>query len=147
MVHTKTMADVLRLEALALERAATLLEKSGLLQVEKLAILLQELLISESSLIFCGVGKSGIIAQKCAATFTSLGLPSFYLHPTEALHGDLGRVRASDAIVVLSKSGTTEEILKLIPFLTCKKERLVGLIGAASSPISDLCGIVFDCSI
>jgi arabinose-5-phosphate isomerase len=141
------MADVLRLEAHALEQAANCLEKSGFSDVGKLTILFQELLLSEASLIFCGVGKSGIIAQKCAATFTSLGLPSFYLHPTEALHGDLGRVRATDAIVFLSKSGTTEELLKLIPFLICKKDRRIGLIGAASSPIGDQCGIVFDCSV
>ncbi len=93
------MADVLRLEAKALEEAATLLDKSGSEQVNKLSALFQELLDTESALIFCGVGKSGIIAQKCASTFTSLGLPSFYLHPTEALHGDLGRLRKSDAIV------------------------------------------------
>lgn len=147
MAHTKTMADVLRLEAKALEVAATLLEKSGSTQVEKLALLFQELLNTESALIFCGVGKSGIIAQKCAATFTSLGLPSFYLHPTEALHGDLGRVRKTDAIVLLSKSGTTEEVLKLLPFLTTKKENRIGLIGAATSPIGEQCGIVLDCSV
>jgi arabinose-5-phosphate isomerase len=147
MAHTKTMADVLRLEAKALLASAVLLEKSESNEVEKLAQLFQELKDTESALIFCGVGKSGIIAQKCASTFTSLGLPSFYLHPTEALHGDLGRVRKSDAIVFLSKSGTTEEILKLLPFLETPKEKLVGLIGAARSPIGDHCGILFDCSV
>lgn len=141
------MADVLRLEAKALEKAATLLDKSGNEQVEKLSILLQQLFETQSALVFCGVGKSGIIAQKCASTFTSLGLPSFYLHPTEALHGDLGRLRKSDAIVFLSKSGTTEEILKLLPFLSTNKSHRIGLIGAANSPIGDQCGIVFDCSV
>lgn len=147
MAHTKTMADVLRLEAKALENAAALLETKGKEQVEKLAKLFNDLQNTESALIFCGVGKSGVIAQKCASTFTSLGLPSFYLHPTEALHGDLGRVRKSDAIVFLSKSGTTEEILKLLPFLTTKKENRIGLIGAATSPIGNECGIVLDCSV
>ena len=147
MAHTKTMADVLRLEAKALLASASLLEISGSVQVEKLVALFQELQSTESALLFCGVGKSGIIAQKCAATFTSLGLPSFYLHPTEALHGDLGRVRKSDAIVLISKSGTTEEVLKLIPYLATKKEKLIGLIGAPTSPIGEHCGIVFDCSV
>lgn len=147
MSNTKTMADVLRLEAKALEKAADLLDNSGAEQVKKLASLFQELLDSESALVFCGVGKSGIIAQKCASTFTSLGLPSFYLHPTEALHGDLGRLRKTDAIVFLSKSGTTEEILKLLPFLNTKKEHRIGLIGAAHSPIGEQCGIHFDCSV
>jgi arabinose-5-phosphate isomerase len=147
MAHTKTMADVLRLEAKALERAASLLESKGTAQVQKLADLFEQLKLTDSALIFCGVGKSGIIAQKCASTFTSLGLPSFYLHPTEALHGDLGRVRKSDAIVFLSKSGTTEEILKLLPFLITDKENRIGLIGAVISPIGDECGILFDCSV
>lgn len=147
MAHIKTMADVLRLEAKALEETASLLEKSGSNQVEKLVTLFSTLQNIGGALIFCGVGKSGIVAQKCAATFTSLGLPSFYLHPTEALHGDLGRVRESDAIVLLSKSGTTEEILKLLPFLTCKKENRIALIGAISSPIGEQCGIIFDCSV
>lgn len=145
MANSKTMADVLRLEAKALETAADLLDKSGAEQVQKLAVLFQELNDSESAIVFCGVGKSGIIAQKCASTFTSLGLPSFYLHPTEALHGDLGRLRKSDAIVFISKSGTTEEILKLLPFLVTKKGHRIGLIGASSSPIGEQCGIVFNC--
>ena len=147
MTHTKRMAEVLRLEARALELAATHLEKSAADQVMALAKLFEELLSNGSSLIFCGVGKSGIIAQKCASTFTSLGLPSFYLHPTEALHGDLGRVRQSDAIVFISKSGTTEEILKLLPFIKTDKNLRIGLIGATTSPIGTECGIVLDCSI
>ncbi len=147
MAHTQTMADVLRLEAKALERTASLLENAGSKEVDKLVGLLQELQATESALFFCGVGKSGIIAQKCASTFTSLGLPSFYLHPTEALHGDLGRLRKSDAIVFLSKSGTTEEILKLLPFIVTKKENRIGLIGATTSPIGAECGIFFDCSV
>lgn len=147
MSNTKTMTDVLRLEAKALETAASVLDQFGSEQVNKLVVLFEELRATESALVFCGVGKSGIIAQKCASTFTSLGLPSFYLHPTEALHGDLGRLRKSDAIVLLSKSGTTEEILKLLPFLTTPKSHRIGLIGAASSAIGEQCGIVFDCSV
>ena len=145
--NTKMMTDVLRLEAKALEHAADILDKTGEEQVRKLVSLFYDLSDTGSSLHFCGVGKSGMIAQKCASTFTSLGLPSFYLHPTEALHGDLGRLRKNDAIVFLSKSGTTEEILKLLPFISTKKSHLVGLIGAAHSLIGDQCGILFDCSV
>lgn len=141
------MADVLRLEARCLEKAASLLEKNVDESISKLVNLFQNLQTTDSALIFCGVGKSGIIAQKCASTFTSLGLPSFYLHPTEALHGDLGRIRKSDAIVFLSKSGTTEEILKLLPFLPIALENRIGLIGASTSPIGNACGIVLDCSV
>ena len=147
MTHTKTMAEVLRLEAKSLELAADRLERNASGQIDKLARLYQELQKTESALIFCGVGKSGIMAQKCASTFTSLGLPSFFLHPTEALHGDIGRLRPTDAIVFISKSGTTEEIIKLLPFLNIKKEHRIGLIGAEKSPIGSECEIVFDCSV
>ena len=147
MTHTKTMADVLRLEAQSLISAADKLEKNHTSDVEKLKSLFDQLRAVGSSLIFCGVGKSGIIAQKCASTFTSLGLPSFFLHPTEALHGDLGRVGENDAIVFLSKSGTAEEIIKLFPFLRVPRSRRIALVGNAQSPIAKECEIFFDCSV
>ena len=141
------MADVLKLEASSLLRAAEILEKSHSKDADKLTTLFEELIASNSAIIFCGVGKSGIIAQKCAATFTSLGLPSYFLHPTEALHGDLGRVGKNDAIVLLSKSGTTEEIVKLLPFLQVPSSRRIALVGQVPSPVADFCDIVFDCSV
>ena len=147
MTHSKTMADVLRLEAASIIRSAELLEKGHSRDVEKLIILFEQLRSAGASLIFCGVGKSGIIAQKCASTFTSLGLPSFFLHPTEALHGDLGRIGKNDGIVLLSKSGTTEEILKLMPFLPTPKSHRIALVGNTKSPVSEFCDIVFDCSV
>lgn len=147
MTHSKVMTSVLRLEAEALLRAADLLETKNTENISKLTNLFDQLRATGSAIIFCGVGKSGIIAQKCAATFTSLGLPSFFLHPTEALHGDLGRVGRGDAIVFLSKSGTTEEILKLIPFLETPKSQRVALVGSVSSPIALACDIFFDCSV
>lgn len=147
MTHSKTMADVLKLEANSLLRAAELLEKNHKKDADKLTILFEQLRATGSSIIFCGVGKSGIIAQKCASTFTSLGLPSYFLHPTEALHGDLGRIGKNDAIVLLSKSGTTEEILKLMPFLQVPHSHRIALVGQVPSPVSDFCDVVFDCSV
>jgi arabinose-5-phosphate isomerase len=141
------MAEVLKLEANSLLRAAEILEKTHHKDADKLTILFEQLRTTGSAIIFCGVGKSGIIAQKCAATFTSLGLPSYFLHPTEALHGDLGRVGKNDAIVLLSKSGTTEEILKLMPFLQVLRTHRVALVGQVPSPVSEFCDVVFDCSV
>lgn len=141
------MADVLKLEAESLLRAAEILEKNHSKDADKLTSLFDQLRATGSSIIFCGVGKSGIIAQKCAATFTSLGLPALFLHPTEALHGDLGRVGKNDAIVLLSKSGTTEEVLKLMPFLQIPRSHRIALVGKVPSPISEYCDIIFDCSV
>lgn len=75
------------------------------------------LLAREGRLILSGIGKSGIVAQKVAATFASTGCPSFYVHPADAVHGDLGMVTAQDMVLLLSNSGETEELLRLIPSL------------------------------
>ncbi len=147
MTHTKTISDVLRLEAQSLERAALLIDKNHLDDCNRLTNLFETLRASSASILFCGVGKSGIIAQKCAATFTSLGLPSYFLHPTEALHGDLGRVGPNDAIVFISKSGTTEEIIKLLPYLEIPKSHRIALVGNTVSPIAESCAVVLDCSV
>jgi arabinose-5-phosphate isomerase len=98
-------------------------------------------------LIISGVGKSGHIAAKIAATFSSLGLPSFFLHPTEAMHGDLGRVTKSDSIVLISKSGTTEELLNMLPYISVPRERIVAIVGNLNSPIAHASGIVLDASV
>lgn len=147
MSQAKIMADVLRLEARVLELTANKLEALHSGEVDKLIAIFDRLKLTNSLLIFCGVGKSGIIALKLASTFTSLGLPSFFLHPTEALHGDLGRVGKDDAIVFISKSGTTEEIVKLFPFLLQEKTNMIALVGNTDSFISNSCDVVFDCSV
>jgi arabinose-5-phosphate isomerase len=147
MSHAKIMANVLRLEADALHLAAEKIQGLHGEEADKLVTLFEKLKENNAALIFCGVGKSGIIAQKLASTFTSLGLHSFYLHPTEALHGDLGRVEKEDAIVFISKSGTTEEIVKLLPFLLQERTSMIALVGNCDSVISNECDIVFDCSV
>lgn len=147
MTSKLIMSEVLRLEAKSLELAANRFDKDSGETVNQLVSIYQNLRDSGSSLIFCGVGKSGIIAMKLASTFCSLGLPSFFLHPIEALHGDLGRVGKQDAIVMISKSGTTEEILKLLPYLSIDKSKIIGLLGNLKSPIAEQCGILLDCSV
>lgn len=147
MTHKNTMSEVLKLEANALFRAAELLENDKFNNVEKLIQLFEQLRTTEGALIFCGVGKSGIIAKKCASTFTSLGLPSFFIHPTEALHGDLGRIGKNDVIAFLSKSGTTEEIIKLLPYIQVAKHNRIAMVGNLSSPIAEFCDVVLDCSV
>lgn len=138
------MQDVLNLEAQAIKSASSRLNET---EVQKLVTLFEDLRNNRTNLIFSGVGKSGLIGMKLAATFSSLGLPSFFLHPTEALHGDLGRVAAEDSLVLISKSGNTEELLKLIPFLNIPIERRVGLIGKAGSALTKEVGVFLDCSV
>ncbi len=144
MSKVDILKNVLQLEAKSIEMASSRLEDSA---IESIESVFSGLLSSGGDLVFCGVGKSGLIGMKLASTFSSLGLRSFFLHPTEALHGDLGRLTSKDAIVFLSKSGTTEEILKIIPFLPMDKSNVVGLLGAKVSDIGNHCGVVFDCSV
>jgi arabinose-5-phosphate isomerase len=136
--------NVLRIEGNAVLDAAKRFKAADF---EELLQVLDNLIKTGGNLIFCGIGKSGIIAQKLSATFSSLGLPSYFLHPVEALHGDLGRVSNRDAIIFLSKSGTAEEILKLVPFLPIESKNKIGLIGDITSPLAQKCELVFDCSV
>ncbi len=85
--------------------------------------------------IISGMGKSGIVGKKIAATFASTGTPSFYVHPGEAIHGDLGMITADDLIVMLSYSGETEEVLKLMPSLKYFGNKIIGIVGAADTAL------------
>ena len=85
--------------------------------------------------VVCGIGKSGIIGKKIAATLSSTGTPSFFIHPTEAFHGDLGMITKDDILLGISKSGETEEMIKLIPFF---KENGIALISMTGNPNSTM---------
>ncbi len=106
----ENLISVLRKEANAILDAASSLPKEAELLVEKI-------LNCSGRVVLSGMGKSGFIGRKIAATFSSVGIPSFFLHPVEALHGDLGMVQPSDLFIALSKSGTGSEFAQLLPIL------------------------------
>ena len=97
--------------------------------------------------MICGLGKSGLIAQKIAATFCSIGRKAVFLHAVDALHGDLGIFEAGDPTIVISKSGSTEEIVRLIPILKELESPLIGIVGNMNSSIIDDLDIVLDASV
>ena len=97
--------------------------------------------------MICGLGKSGLIAQKIAATFCSVGRKAVFLHAVDALHGDLGIFDAGDPTIVISKSGSTEEIVRLIPILKEFESPLIGIVGNMNSSIIDDLDIVLDASV
>ncbi|MDB5139597.1 MAG: kpsF [Mucilaginibacter sp.] len=94
------------------------------------------ILNTSGKLIVIGIGKSGIIGKKIAATFASTGTPSFFLHPGEAFHGDLGMVSPNDIVIMISYSGETDEVLKIIPFLTWNKNTIIGITGNPNSTVA-----------
>lgn len=144
MDYQRILSQVLSSEAQALQLCGEKITS----EVSTLLVqLFVDLSQSGGSLIISGVGKSGLIAQKIASTFSSLGLPSFFLHPTEAMHGDLGRVTKADGIVLLSKSGTTEELLAMLPYVSIPKQRIVAIVGNTTSPIAKRAGIILDASV
>src|ERR1700704_5139559 len=97
--------------------------------------------------ILTGMGKSGIICQKIAATLSSTGTASFFLHPAEAMHGDLGVIQGDDVVVALSYSGETDEILSLIDTIRRLGAKLIALTGRARSALALAADVALDCSV
>lgn len=91
--------------------------------------------------VFIGVGKSGIIAKKLAATFASTGTPSFFIHGTEAVHGDLGMVTSEDVVILISNSGETAELLATLPSLKKMKNFLVSFTRSHNSSLAICCDL------
>jgi arabinose-5-phosphate isomerase len=96
----------------------------------------EALLNSTGKVIVIGVGKSGLIGKKIAATFSSTGTPSLFLHPGDAFHGDLGIIGTDDAVILISYSGETDEVLKVIPFLKWNKNLIISITGNLTSTIA-----------
>ena len=97
--------------------------------------------------IVTGMGKSGIICRKIAATLSSTGTPAFFLHPAEAIHGDLGVLQADDVVLALSYSGETDELLRLMETIKRLGARLIVLTGAPSSTLATAADVALDCSV
>ncbi len=105
------------------------------------------LLECRGRVIVTGIGKSGIICQKIAATFASTGTPAFFLHPAEAIHGDLGVLQADDVILALSYSGETDELLRLLETIKRLGARLIAITGDCQSSLGKAADVTLDCRV
>ncbi len=94
--------------------------------------------------VVSGIGKSGIMGEKITATLCSTGTPAVFLHATEAFHGNLGIYTPGDPSILISKSGSTEEVLRLVPLLRQFKSPLIAIVGNLDSPLADQCDVVLD---
>lgn len=135
--HRKVAVQVLRDEAQALIAVA---EKFG----DHFDAVVDLLLGHKGKVVLCGMGKSGHIAQKITATFNSTGTPAVFLHPAEGMHGDLGIYTPGDPTIMFSKSGTTIEMVRLIPMLRQFHSPIVAIVGNVRSPIAQQSDYVID---
>ena len=110
---------------------------------DRINMIVDALFKCEGKVVFTGVGKSGYIGAKIASTFSSLGTPAFFLHPTEAKHGDLGMLDEKDVVVLLSRSGQTEEIINLLPYIKSRGITTIGITGSNDSVLSRECDLVY----
>ena len=129
------------MEAEAVERTASRLDAAT---VERAVELLAA---CRGKVVAVGVGKSGHIAQKVAATLTSTGTPAVFLHPSDALHGGVGLVNADDAVLVFSNSGETAEVLELLPYLQHRRAPVVAVVGNLNSTLARRADVALDASV
>jgi arabinose-5-phosphate isomerase len=139
--HLAEVQNLLRIESDAIAQTATRLDPS---QVERVVDLLAE---CKGKVVLIGVGKSGIVGQKIAATMTSAGTAALYLHPSDALHGGLGIVQSNDVVIVLSNSGETEEIVSMLPYLKNRQVAIVAIVGNLNSTLARRADLVLDASV
>ncbi len=132
-------------ETLQTEADALLKIKASL--GEQFVRAVEVILAGSGKVIMTGMGKSGLVARKIAATLASTGTPSFYLHPGEAFHGDLGMISKEDTIIALSYSGETDEVLKIVPFIHENGNMLISMTGNPESALAHNSDIHLDIAV
>jgi arabinose-5-phosphate isomerase len=142
-----TPGELVRTEAAALQGLAARLDGAMAADFERAVDLILRCGESNGRVVVTGMGKSGIIAQKIAATLSSTGSAALFLHPAEAVHGDLGVLMAGDVVVALSASGETEEILRLLATLKRKGDALIAFCCNTRSTLAQASDVVLDCGV
>lgn len=114
---------------------------------ESFSSAVQLILKSNGRVIISGVGKSGIIARKIVATFNSTGSSALFMHPSDAIHGDLGMVRREDIVILISKSGSTQEIVRILPILKRIGTKIISMVGETNAILAKEADVVLDVSV
>ncbi len=145
-------ADPLKLQWLAAARAALKIEAASVLSAAErldgeLIRAAETILAHPRKTVLTGIGKSGHVASQIAATFCATGSPAVFLHPAEAVHGDLGIYAPGDPTILVSKNGSSEELLALCPLLRQFESPLIGIIGNFASPLSKEVDVLLDASV
>lgn len=132
--------EALNVEAAAIRRSADLIDDRFLKALDLLHY-------CKGKVLTTGVGKSGIAARKIAATLTSTGCPCVYLHPSEAMHGDLGIVAENDVLIALSNGGESEELLAILPALLARNVQIIAIVGNLTSTLASKSAVSLDATI
>ena len=140
MDSIKLAREVVAMEVVALNRMGERIGSTFEAAVELI-------FAAEGRVVIVGMGKSGIVGQKMAATLASTGTPAFFVHPGEAFHGDLGMIRSLDVVLLLSNSGETEEVIRLLPLLQYQKNKIISLTGNLDSTLAKNSNVVLDVSV
>lgn len=142
-VHIDRARAVLDIEIDALRAGRDAIDATFVKAVE----LIRETAIRGGRTIVMGMGKSGHIGHKIAATLASTGTPSFFVHPAEAGHGDLGMITAADVVLAISQSGSSDELLRLVPYFKRNGVRMIAMTGNPASPIADHADVVISTAV
>lgn len=136
----KSAAQVIENEATAIKNLISLLD-------ENFSKVVQLMLQNKGTIVFSGIGKSAIIAQKIAATMNSTGTSSVFMHAADAIHGDLGIIRENDLVVILSKSGETPEIKVLVPLIKLRGNTIIAIVGNRESYLAKQADYILDVTV
>jgi len=140
-------SEFVRIEAKALESLAKRLDGSMAEAFEKAVLILQEAVTDEKRIFVTGMGKSGIIAQKIAAILRSSCSPANFMHPGDAVHGEIGMLSRKCVVIALSYSGETKELLALRHFFDDFEAKLITLSGSSTSSLAQVSDVFLDCSV
>jgi arabinose-5-phosphate isomerase len=120
---------ILQREALSIQELASQLDSRFLQAVYRI-------LHCKGTVVVCGMGKAGLVGQKVSATLSSLGSPSHFLHPAEAIHGDLGKIKSGDVMLMISQSGETDEITRILPALRSHRISIIAITASEESTLA-----------
>jgi arabinose-5-phosphate isomerase len=136
------MTDVLSLGKQILKQESFAIQELAANLDERFLQAVYRILCCEGNVIVCGIGKAGLVGQKISATLASTGTPSHFLHPAEAVHGDLGKIRKKDVVLILSQSGETEEIVRILPSIRQLRVETIAITASEQSTLGKNAHIV-----
>ena len=143
----KKNGEIIRFAAQIIDNEANAISNLKARLDDDFAEVVELILENEGNLVFSGIGKSAIIAQKIVATMNSTGTTAVFMHAADAIHGDLGMVREGDIVVVLSKSGETPEIKVLVPLIKLRGNKIVAMVGNCQSYLASQADFILDVTV